>query len=319
MKILFITATRVGDAVLSTGVLQHLLEENPNARVTIVCGPAAAGLFEAVPRLEKIIVLSKKRWSMHWVDMWLACVGTFWDAVVDLRNAPISYLLATHKSWHLGRKHMSVHRVARNGALLGMVNNPPTPKLWCTDDHKKTAERLLPSGKPIIAIAPVANWKPKSWSAENFVELIKRLTSEAGVLPGAKVMVFGTQNEREQASHVLENIPADQMIDCMGTLSLLEIYACLKRSSLFVGNDSGLMHMAAAAGVPTLGLFGPSREDLYSPWGDRAMFTRGDLDFAGVFPENYDYQNADNLELMSGLTVDRVENAATELWQRVGE
>ncbi len=65
MRILFITATRIGDAVLSTGLLDHLIGENPEARVTVACGPMAAPLFEAVPNLERILVLEKQAFSLH--------------------------------------------------------------------------------------------------------------------------------------------------------------------------------------------------------------------------------------------------------------
>ena len=66
----------------------------------------------------------------------------------------------------------------------------------------------------------------------------------------------------------------------MGRVDLLTAYALLKRARLFIGNDSGLMHLAAAAGAPTLGLFGPSDERLYAPWGPKARVLRGPRDFA---------------------------------------
>jgi ADP-heptose:LPS heptosyltransferase len=316
MKILFITATRVGDAVLSTGLLSHLITLHPTARITIVCGPAAAGLFEAVPGLDKIIALPKKRWSLHWLDMWRACVGTIWDVVIDLRNAPISYALVAKKTYHLGRAHMNDHRVVRNGGLLGMASMPPSPQLWCNDQQQKRAEEIIPKDSNVIAIAPVANWKPKSWPAQNFIELMGRLTGDQGIFPGAKIMIFGTDSERVQAAELLDKIPQGQLIDCMGTLSLLEIYACLGKCDFFVGNDSGLMHMAAAAGVPTLGLFGPSRENHYAPWGEKAMPVRGDLGYDEIFPKDYDYRNSNHYELMSGLSVDTVEQAAHKLWKK---
>ena len=59
MDILFVTATRIGDAVLSTGLLGYLIERYPAARLTIAAGPVAAPLFEAVPQLERLIVVSK--------------------------------------------------------------------------------------------------------------------------------------------------------------------------------------------------------------------------------------------------------------------
>jgi ADP-heptose:LPS heptosyltransferase len=319
MKILFITATRIGDAILSTGVLQHLLERHPGARVTVVCGPDAASLFEAVPGLDRVLVMRKKRWSMHWVHMWKTCVGSFWDCIVDIRNAPVSYLLANKQNWHLGQSNLSDHKVVRLAAMMGLKDSPPCPRLWYTDQQSKKAEQVISSGGPVIAIAPVANWKPKTWAARNFVDLIGRLTKKQGILPGARVLVFGAESERDQAAELLSGIAMDQMVDCMGKLSLLEVYATMEKADLFIGNDSGLMHMAAAAGIPTLGLFGPSREEQYAPWGHKSMSVRGHLAYEEIFPPDYDHRNTDGLDLMASLSVDRVEQAATELWQRVNQ
>ena len=61
MHILFVTATRIGDAVLSTGLLSHLIGRYPMARLTIGAGPVAAPLFEAVPQLEQLEVIQKRR------------------------------------------------------------------------------------------------------------------------------------------------------------------------------------------------------------------------------------------------------------------
>ena len=97
MKLLFVTSTRVGDAILSTGLLNKLIRDNPEVRVTVACGPAAAQLFEAVPNLDRIIVLDKMLFSLHWLRLWVLCVGSFWGLVVDLRNAPVTYLLFRRK------------------------------------------------------------------------------------------------------------------------------------------------------------------------------------------------------------------------------
>jgi len=316
MRILFITATRVGDAVLSTGLLDHLLEKHPDARVTVVCGPAAAGLFEAVPRLEKIIVLKKQRYSLHWLGLWAKSVRRLWDVIIDLRNAPLSYLIPCRQALHLGRENLDVHRVIRMSGVVGLTDAPPSPRLWTADKDKACAKEALKGDKPVLALGPVANWRPKTWAPERFVELVRRLTCDEGVLPGARIAVFGTHVEREQAQALVEALPQERVLDLMGRLSLLEIQACLERSAMFVGNDSGLMHMAAAAGIPTLGLFGPSRELHYAPWGTHARSVRGDLGYDEIFPKDYDYRNADGYDLMAGLSVDRVYEAAIELWKK---
>lgn len=316
MRILFITATRVGDAVLSTGVLNHLLSIHPDAKVTIACGPAAAGLFEAVPGLERVILLEKKKYSLHWLKLWATCALRLWDVVVDFRNAPLSYLIPSRKAWHLGQKNRTGHQVVRMAAALGLQDAPPSPRLWTTEIHKARALEVLKGEGPLLALGPVANWRPKTWAADRFLELVNRLTGEKGILPNARVAVFGTDVERKQAETLISALPIERTLDLMGKLSLLEIQACLEQADMFIGNDSGLMHMAAAAGTPTLGLFGPSREQHYAPWGELTMAVRGDLEYHDLFPEDYDYRNADEHDLMAGLTVDKVYEATDRLWRK---
>src|SRR5690348_17210446 len=97
MNILFISANRVGDAVLSTGLLAHLVKTYPDAQITIACGPYGAGLFRAVPHVRKLIILKKQSWNRHWLGLWRECAGTRWDLIVDLRNSIVSRLLRAKK------------------------------------------------------------------------------------------------------------------------------------------------------------------------------------------------------------------------------
>src|SRR5262249_9684950 len=96
-----------------------------------------------------------------------------------------------------------------------------------------------------------------------------------------------------------------------GKESLLVCYAALKRARLFVGNDSGLMHLAAAAGAPTLGLFGPSEEKLYRPWGPLARTIRGTRSFAEIKAQDPTLSQA--ITHMMDLSVDAVFHAACDL------
>ena len=93
----FITATRIGDAVLSLGLLHHLLAQHSGARVTIACGAPAAALFEATPGLEDLIVVRKKPFSLHWLALWGSVCGRRWDLVVDLRASALAYFLSARR------------------------------------------------------------------------------------------------------------------------------------------------------------------------------------------------------------------------------
>jgi ADP-heptose:LPS heptosyltransferase len=268
VRILFVTATRIGDAVLSTGLIDHLLRAHPGARFTVACGPAAAGLFARMPGLERLIVLRKRRWSLHWLALWAAVAPRRWDMVVDLRASALAWtLLAGRRATAAGGRRPG-HRLAQLGALLGL-DPPPLPVLWTAPEDQARAAALLPGG-PWLVLGPSANWARKVWPAERFVAVAAALVGPGGALEGARIAVLAGPGEAERAMAAPVLQAFEGAVDLIGTLALPEVAAVLGRAALYLGNDSGLMHMAAAAGVPTLGLFGPTPADEYGPAGPRA-------------------------------------------------
>lgn len=318
MRILFITSTRIGDAVLTTGLLAHLIERYRRARITVACGPAAAPLFAAAPKVERVIALNKRKWAGHWFDLWRTCVKVWWgwDMVVDLRGSLISYfLLARSRRIYWGELG-GRHRVVALARVLRLPR-PPSPRVWTTPAQEAEAARRIPAGPPVLGVGPTANWRGKIWPAENFVALVERLTAPDGILPGARVAVFGAANERETARPLLEAAPKGRLIDLVGGVDLMTAAAALKRCAFYVGNDSGLMHLAAAAGAPTLGLFGPSRPEVYAPWGPRAAYAQTAIPYAKLFPRGYDHRTTGSL--MGSLSVEAAADAAEALWERCGD
>lgn len=252
--------------MISTALLRHLLERYPAARFTVACGPVAAGVFSAMPRLERLILMPKMKWDGHWFKLWAQVLGRRWDLVVDLRGSGTALFL-----WARQRRILKGGR--RPGSRLGQLaesmglDPAPLPVTWTAAQDRARAAELLPPGVPLIGLGPTANWAGKVWPAERFVALFEQL--RATTLPGARAVIFAGPGEAEAAlaRPVLAALP--EAIDLAGRLTLPEVAACLARLDLFIGNDSGLMHLAAAAGTPTLGLFGPSPVDEYAPAGRR--------------------------------------------------
>lgn len=315
MRILFITSNRLGDAVLSTGLLAHLVEHHPGARFTVACGPLPAPLFRAVPGLERLIPLPKRRYARHWLDLWAACVGTRWELVVDLRNSAVSRLLWSRRLAVHSRPVPGLHKVEELARVLGL-ETPSAPRLWLDDAARGAAARLLPPGpEPMLAIGPTANWRGKEWPADRFATLADRLTAAGGPLAGARVAVLAAGAERGRAVPLLAAL-GPRAIDLGGRTDPPEAAACLERAALFVGNDSGLMHMAAAVGTPTLGLFGPGYPEIYGPWGPRARTVVGTVPRAELLGRLKRDPRAS--DLMDGIAVDSVEAAARDLLEAVG-
>jgi ADP-heptose:LPS heptosyltransferase len=314
MDILFVTATRIGDAVLSTGLLSHLVDRHPGARLTIAAGPLAAPLFAAVPGLERLIVVEKQRFALHWLPLYAAVAARRWDLVVDLRGSVLAWLLRAGERRVAAKGDGHQHRVRQLGRLFAL-DPPPGPLLWTAPDHERRAAVLVPAGAPVVAIGPAANWRGKQWRAERFAELALRLTAAAGPFPGARVVVLAAGHERGQALPLLEAVPASRLVDLVGRVDLLTAAAVLRRSVMFVGNDTGLMHIAAAAGTPTLGLFGPSPVDIYAPWGACTAVVRTADPPETMFGPGFNHLTTDTL--MDSLSVEAAETAARQLWRRV--
>lgn len=309
--ILFITSSRIGDAVLSSGLLNYMEQKYPKAKVTIACGPLAVTLFEGFPNLEKIIPLKKQKWNKHWINLWQQVVGTNWDIVVDLRDSAVSRLIRS-KERHIFGKHISkdLHKVEQNAAVMDLAKIPD-PKLWFTKAQKEKAKELIPNGGFVLGVGPTANWIGKTWPEDRFIEIIRFLTGKGCVMSDARVAIFAAPGEEEAARKVLASIPKDRAIDVIAKTSPGEAAAALAQCNFYIGNDSGLMHCAAAVGVPTLGLFGPSYPHIYSPWGSHTDYVRTPesfdqlIDFDGYTPQTCGC-------LMGSLSTEMVKEKLTE-------
>src|SRR6185312_2750534 len=195
MRILFVTANRLGDAVLSTGLLDHLVRTWPEARITVACGPVAEGVFQRAPNLEQIVVFSKQPFGGHWLPLWRTTVTRRWDLVVDIRGSALSWLIPTRRRAVMqpgtGHKTEQLARVLR---LPGV----PLPVAWFSpEDTARAAVHLPASGRPVIALAPTANWAPKVWPGERFVSLFRHLA--AVHIRGAVPAVIAGPGESEAA------------------------------------------------------------------------------------------------------------------------
>lgn len=317
MKILFITSSRIGDAVLSTGLLNHIVQTYPDAKITIGCGPLTVSLFEGVPGLERIIPIEKKTWNRHWLAFYKSVSSEKWDMVIDLRDSLVSRVVRAKKRF-IFSKHIdrSLHKVEQAAAVM-KLSIPPDPHLWFTESQNKAADEYLSGHKKILAVGPTANWPGKTWPATYYIELIKALrNTERGILPDASVAIFAAPGEEEAAYQVFESLPQDKRIDVIAKTDPGTAAAIVSKCDFYAGNDSGLMHCAAATGIPTVGVFGPSYPHLYRPWGQNASFIQTEknydelTDFDGYHPATI------TESLMTSLMPETVIGFCEEFWKK---
>lgn len=293
-----------------------MAQKYPDGKVTVACGWLPAPLFEGFANVEAVIGMKKEKRSGHWIKLWKQVAGRRWDIVVDLRNSAVSRLIFARKRYIFGPHIDQSRHKAEQCAQVMKLKTVPSPTLYFSDEQQAFAAGLVPKGAAVIGVGPSANWIGKTWPAERFIKTVEWIRGDDGLFPGAKVAVFAAPGEEAQARPVLEAFPQSAQIDCIAKGNPAQAAAAIARCDFYIGNDSGLMHCAAASGVPTFGVFGPSYPHLYAPWGEHTAYARTPetfdelIDFEGYHPKTLDRS------LMVSLSVKDVISEINEFYKR---
>jgi len=306
MKVLFITSTRIGDAVLSTSILNYLKNKFPHCSLYIATGKTAASLFKNFNNIKKIFILEKKFFKIHWLELWSRIFFNKWDIVIDLRGSIISYFLFNKKKYVYKSINKNIHRLDELAILMETKHLPLPWVPVLKKDMKKISKDFLKL-KNSIAIGASANWPAKIWPSKNFVKLIHMFLKEKQFGKKKSIVFFGSSKDLKNIKKITKHLKKIKVKNLCGKLNLIEVAAHLKKCKIFIGNDSGLMHIASASGIPTLGLFGPSLESRYAPKGNNSYYIRTKKTFNQLTgAKNFDWNTKKNL--MSSLSVNAVFN-----------
>lgn len=310
LSVLLITSNRLGDAVLTTGAVPYLAGRYPGAEIVVACGALPAPLFAAMPEVSAVWPVEKRPFAGHWWRLWRRAAGRRWRHVVDLRGSAFAYTVWARRRTVMHTDRRLRHRVLHLTEVLG-ADAPVAPRVVWRPEHAAEADRLLGPTQPLLAIGPTANWAGKQWPAAKFGALAAKLTASGGPLAGARVLVAGAPHEYAAAAATLAALPPARTVEAFG-LPLPTLAAAFSRAALYIGNDSGLMHLAAAAGVPTIGLFGPSRDEHYAPWGAGNRVVRTAAAYEQFLtPDGLDTAGA--AEMMDSIAVETVYRAALDV------
>jgi heptosyltransferase-2 len=174
----------------------------------------------------------------------------------------------------------SLHEIEYQANLLRHLGGRPgTPTLepWTTPEDDQAVRILLDRhgitpDELIIAMAPGAAWEFRRWPAERFIELGRWLQETYG----ARILILAGKAEEAFSGQIEKGLIPEKAANLAGQTTIREMASVLKSCRYFVGNDSGPMHVAAAAGVTAVGLFGPGDYTRFRPWGpDHAVVHLG--------------------------------------------
>lgn len=281
--ILYIAEADAEEAVLSSGALAYLVEHVPGARFTVVGSPASAPMFADLPHLDRLITMDRDgRWD--WVALWNQVRDTKWGLVVDMRGSSLSGKLRREKRAVKDKVLPDVHPVEQAAQVL-QLDEIPAPKIFVSAETQAYVDSLIPPGEgPILAVGPGVDWIGKRWPAERFAKVAGPLLAQDGPLAGGRLMIVGEEADRDAAHTIRFAVARSRVIELQGKLTRLQTVAALSRANFYLGADSLWTQLAVAAGVPSVGVFGPSDETLRRPWngiavrGPRSLQEFKDLD-----------------------------------------
>lgn len=302
MKILLVRLREIGDAVFTTPAIRALRIQFPDAHLAYLVEPLAAPIVQGNPCLDRVIVSPRAQgWRGFVADLTLGARlrREHYDVAIDFHGGPRASLLTwlsaapTRIGYEVaGRAWMYTTRIARprelrprhsvenQWDLLTPLGVPPADRTACpvemtTDPAAAaTAARKVPvspSGTPerIVVIHVSAGNPFRRWPIDSFADVAAALV-EAG--DDIRVVLTSGPSDAEAAAQVVaavrSRVPASQAAraGAPADLSLPELRALLERAALYIGGDSGPMHVAATTSVPIVSLYGPTLPARSEPW-----------------------------------------------------
>jgi len=280
-RILVTRLDYLGDVVLSLPLVDALRERWPGVEIDYLTRRPAADLLARDERFARVWTLEKG--ARATVALMASLRRRRFRAVIDLYSNPRSAWLTWATGAPLrvggnrrGRRHLYTHPIIvprevrrvtdvfmQYGIPLGLAPKAPArkPSLAVAPDEAAAAERLLASvPAPRVGIHPGGKWSVKRWPTEKFVELIALLEREHGV----RAVVFTGPDERAATERVRERVSGNATF--LDPLPIRTLAAVMSRLDAVVACDGGVMHVAAAVGTPTVGIFGSSEPEVWFPY-----------------------------------------------------
>ena len=289
-RILLVQLADIGDLVLTTPAIAALREARPQAALELLasdhalplvpshlvdrqipfyrCGGSATRDFFSRRNLRLLPQLRTQRYEAivffhHFTiragvfKFWLLAKASGARRIIGLRNHNIGFLSDSVDDAGFGAQHQAQYWLDLV-ALLG-ASNCARPAVVARETPPSGA--LTASAKPTVVMHPGSGGysKARRWSAAGFAEVANGLREQCG----ADIVLVGRP---EDDSHAVENLLKQNPINLVGKTTLPQLAEVIARADLFIGADSGVMHIAAASGTPVLSIFGPSNPEAWKPW-----------------------------------------------------
>lgn len=288
-RILIIKLRYIGDVLLVTPVIESLKRGIPHAAVAMLVNAGTEEVLGNNPYLDELFLVPRDRSWRRQLTLIHTLRSRRFDLVLDLTDGDRAAILGflSGAGYRVGydseeRLRGNLYHLTIRGdrdkmhvvdyhlralETIGCTVEQRLPRIYPSGRERAFAEQLLEregmlAGKHFAVIHPTARRWFKAWPLENFIELARGLHAKLGL----SIVVVGGPEVMPLADRMM-GACGPWCVTVAGRTGLLQLAALLERAALFVGNDAGPMHIAAAVGTPVVGLFGPTSPEVWGPVG----------------------------------------------------
>ena len=263
MKILIELPTWLGDAVMATPAIENIINYYENSNITLIGSINSTEALKYHPKINRTFVLEKKYISLYQITRQLGRFDIFFSFRNSFRAKFLSFFINSKKKYQIkNEKNHNYHQVEKYNNFINacLKKNFFVGKLIINNNNKLTIKK----SNLLLGINPGASYgNAKRWYPEEFAKVAAKLSDRY------EIIIFGGSDEKNIADDIENSLIEKDVLNyknLAGKTSISELISHIANLDLFITGDSGPMHLAASFQIPTVSIFGPTRDEDTSQW-----------------------------------------------------
>ena len=301
MKILIELPTWLGDCIMATPAIENIVNFNNDVEITFIGSFVAIESMKNHPKMVKTAVLSKKYRDLYQISKELGDFNLFISFRSSTRSKFLKFLISSDKKFQYDKnKYINCHQVEKYNDFvknsLNIALKPGKLRIYKQNQFLDVTQRQ------ILGINPGASYgSAKRWYPEEFAKVASELSNQYDIV------IFGGPGEADIAMDIEKALIENSITNYQnlaGKTTIPELINLISNLDLFITGDSGPMHVAAAFQVPTVAIFGPTKDDETSQWrNDKSIIVKKNLDCQPCMKRTCPLQHHDCMNLIKAVDV----------------
>jgi len=305
MKVLIELPTWLGDCVMATPAIENIVNFDNEIEITFIGSFVSIEAMKNHPKVVKTAILSKKYNDLYRISKDLGRFDAFFSFRSSLRSKFLKFSISAEKKYQFDKnKYINCHQVEKYNNFinnsLGIDAKPGKLKLESNLTFGTTLSAVtlgVQNSRLTLGINPGASYgSAKRWYPEEFAKVASELSNEYDII------IFGGPGEKNIAMDIEKSLiekGVNNYQNLAGETAIPELISRISNLDLFITGDSGPMHVAAAFEVPTVAIFGPTKDDETSQWmNEKSFIVKRDLDCQPCMKRTCPLQHHDCMKLI---------------------